>query len=128
MAAWSGIPTVIGPASLDGVVDKIIRGADVGTWVAPRHSGLSARKLWIAFGLPSYGKIVVDRGAEAAICERGKSLLTVGVANQTGSFIAGQAVEVYATDGRMIGKGIVRVGADDPERRRPRASSTETTW
>lgn len=113
MAAWSGIPTVIGPAAKSGVLPEILAGGDVGTWVAPQESSLTARKLWIAFGLPSGGRISVDAGAESALRHSGRSLLAVGVSGVTGSFVAGQAVEVLNPNGEMIAKGIVRFGAAD---------------
>jgi len=112
MAAWSGIPTVIGPAARTDVMEEILAGKDVGTWVAPHPSALSARKLWIAFGLPSEGSVTVDRGAEEAIRRAGRSLLGVGVTATHGAFEAGRAVEVLNVDGDLIAKGIVRYGAD----------------
>jgi glutamate 5-kinase len=94
MAAWSGIPTVIASASEFDVVARAIAGDEVGTWVDPRESSLSARKLWIAFGSPPEGKIAVDAGAAQALSGAGKSLLAVGVTDVEGSFPAGAAVEV----------------------------------
>ena len=65
MAAWSGIPTVIADAAeADGAV-RAVAGEVVGTWVEPQEARLTARKLWIAFGLPSEGTLVVDDGAAA---------------------------------------------------------------
>jgi glutamate 5-kinase len=113
MAAWSGIPTVIGPSKQPDVLAEILAGNEVGTWVAPQQSGLSARKLWIAFGLPSDGRIIVDGGAEEAIRQSGRSLLSVGATRCDGGFVAGQAVEVVGQDGSLIAKGIVRFDAAD---------------
>ena len=67
MAAWSGIPTVIADASNPSAVATAVVGDDVGTWVEPHKARLTARKLWIAFGLPSQGKLVVDAGAARAL-------------------------------------------------------------
>jgi glutamate 5-kinase len=113
MAAWSGIPTVIAAASEDEVATTAVAGGDVGTWVEPRHSRLSARKLWIAFGLPAEGTVSVDAGAVGALVERGKSLLAVGVTEVAGDFDRGAAVEVVAPDGTLIGKGLVGMGSKD---------------
>ena len=113
MAAWSGIPTVIAAASDDGVTIAAVAGRDVGTWVEPRHSRLSARKLWIAFGLPAEGIVSLDTGAVDALVERGKSLLAVGVTEVAGDFDLGAAVEVIAPDGRLIGKGLVGMSSND---------------
>ena len=50
MAAWSGIPTVIARSASPDVVRSIIDGDQTGTYVLPGSAGLSARKLWLAFG------------------------------------------------------------------------------
>jgi glutamate 5-kinase len=111
MAAWSGIPTIIASADDGTVLRAALAGKAVGTWVEPHPSGLPARKLWIAFGLPSCGKVSVDRGAARAVIEDGASLLAVGVADLAGEFVAGEAVEVLDQRGVLIAKGQVQVGA-----------------
>lgn len=110
MAAWSGIPTVIASASEPGVVGRAVAGEDLGTWVEPRESSLSARKLWIAFGSPSEGQVAVDEGAARAIADSGRSLLPVGVTGVEGSFSRGSAVEVLRGDS-LIAKGLAGMSA-----------------
>jgi glutamate 5-kinase len=117
MAAWSGVPTVVASATEDDVVGRAIAGHDVGTWVEPRESSLSARKLWIAFGSPQEGSVAVDDGAASAIVDAGKSLLAVGVTAVSGRFGPGAAVEV-SHDGRLVAKGLVSMGSDEIERAR----------
>jgi glutamate 5-kinase len=111
MAAFSGVPTVIASAGANSI-ERIVRGDDVGTWVNPRPKALSARKLWIAFGLASAGTIVVDDGAVQAICDGGRSLLGAGVVDASGDFERLDAVEVVAVSGELIAKGVVRISAD----------------
>ncbi len=113
MAAWSGVPTVIADAGEDRVVARAVSGEEVGTWVAPRASALTARKLWIAFGLPSHGTVVVDDGAAGALTRRGSSLLAVGVTSVEGTFETGAAVEVTDSDGGLIGKGLAGMSSRD---------------
>ena len=112
MAAWSGIPTVIASAAEPVVVTRAISGDEVGTWVDPRESSLSARKLWIAFGSPPEGKILVDAGAARALSHGGKSLLAVGVTGVEGTFAAGAVVEVSHDDG-LVAKGLTAMSAVD---------------
>jgi glutamate 5-kinase len=112
MAAWSGIPTVIAPANSDRTVDLVAAGEDIGTWVEPQPRRLPARKLWIAFGQPSEGRITVDAGAVEALVRGGRSLLPVGVAAVEGSFEAGAAVEVIDPSGGLIAKGLSRFGSE----------------
>lgn len=112
MAAWSGIPTVVAGSGDDRVVLAAVDGEPVGTWVEPHTSGLSARKLWIAFGLPARGRLTVDDGAVRALVEGGRSLLGVGVTDVSGSFGPGHAVEIRDGDGALVGKGRVSMSAD----------------
>ncbi len=116
MAAWSGIPTVVAPASDPAAVEKALAGEEIGTWVGPHPSRLPARKLWIAFGQPAEGTVQIDGGAVSAIVDGGKSLLAVGVTGAEGAFGAGSAVEVTAPNGRVVAKGVVRMSAGDLER------------
>jgi glutamate 5-kinase len=111
MAAWSGIPTVIADALEADAAVNAAAGAEVGTWIAPREVGLSARKLWIAFGVPSWGRVTVDEGAISALRDRGGSLLAVGVTSVDGQFSVGDAVEVVDVEGSLVAKGLVRVGS-----------------
>jgi glutamate 5-kinase len=113
MAAWSGIPTVIADAAQDDVTVAAVRGDDVGTWVEPRESRLTSRKLWIAFGLPALGRVAVDDGAVRALTGRGSSLLAVGVVGIEGQFPAGAAVEVVDVNGSLVGKGLAGLSSDE---------------
>ena len=113
MAAWSGIPTVIADAANPEAVAAAVAGDDVGTWVEPHEARLTARKLWIAFGLPARGKLVVDAGAARALLGRGGSLLAAGILVVAGEFGAGAAVEVVGPNNKFIGKGLVNLPAED---------------
>lgn len=112
MAAWSGIPTVVASSTEPDAVHRALAGQEVGTWIAPHQSGLSARKLWIAFGLPPSGEIHVDAGAANAILEHGRSLLAVGIRETKGNFAAGDAVGVVGPDGSNLAKGLARMDAE----------------
>ncbi|NNC73876.1 MAG: glutamate 5-kinase [Acidimicrobiia bacterium] len=113
MAAWSGIPTVIASATDAAAALAAADGAEVGTWVAPHTSKLSSRKLWIAFGLPAAGTVVVDEGAVDALVNGGRSLLAVGVSAVRGRFDAWDGVEIEDPSGRLIAKGIVGIGSSE---------------
>lgn len=113
MAAFSGIPTVIASADEPAAVAKAVAGQSVGTWIDPRSSALSARKLWIAFGLPSSGSVVIDTGAVEALTKQGRSLLGVGVTKADGAFERGDAIEVLDGNGDLCAKGIARIGSSE---------------
>lgn len=112
IASWSGVRTVIGAADRRAVLtDAIVAAPGVGTVVQPRSARLSARKLWIAFAVPSRGTIVVDAGARNALTERNTSLLAVGVVRVDGDFNAGDAVEISSSEGEVFAKGLTRMAA-----------------
>lgn len=117
MAAFSGIPTVIASSKDSDVVARAVQGQEVGTWVDPRDSSLSARKLWIAFGSPSEGSISIDEGAARALKHGGKSLLPAGIVDVEGSFTSGAAVEVRF-ESELVAKGLVAMPADEISRMR----------
>jgi len=115
MAAWSGIPTVVASSGNDRAVAQAIAGEEVGTWVAPRSRRLPARKLWIAFGLRTTGRVWIDRGAVGALVDHGRSLLPVGVTSVEGPFVSGSAVEVHGPDGAVVAKGLTRMSSRELE-------------
>jgi glutamate 5-kinase len=125
IAAWSGVPTVVARSSLSEVVERVLRGEEVGTWVEPQPARLPARKLWIAFGQPAAGTLVIDEGAVRALVERTGSLLPVGITEVKGSFPAGAGVEVVDPQGRLVAKGLVEMSSGDLIRLRGRRSELE---
>jgi glutamate 5-kinase len=112
MAAWSGVRVVIAQASRpDVLADAIGEVPGVGTVVLPLARSLSARKLWIAFALPSSGRVLLDQGARRAVVDREASLLAAGVVRVEGDFQPDDAVELADEDGMVFAKGIARVAA-----------------
>jgi glutamate 5-kinase len=113
MAAFSGIPTVVAASSAPDGVRRAVEGDAIGTWIAPRTRALSARKLWIAFGVATAGILTIDEGAVGALSQDGRSLLAVGVTSVSGSFDRERAVEVADHDGNILGKGLVRLSSNE---------------
>ena len=112
MAAFSGIPTVVAGSDDPEAVRKAVAGDEVGTWVDPGAGRLSARKLWIAFGLPASGRVIIDDGARNAVTDGGKSLLAVGIVDVSGAFERGDAVEIISTAGDLVAKGLANLASD----------------
>src|SRR4051794_5896925 len=115
MATAAGIPAVIANGTRAGTVERAAGGEEEGTRFLPQKERVSSFKLWLKYAKPTHGRVTVDAGAEAALRERGTSLLPVGVVDVLGEFQAGDAVEVSATggNGRPIGKGIVNYSAEE---------------
>lgn len=73
-----------------------------GTYCMPQQSTLKERQKWLMSGSVTMGAIYVDDGAAKALHAR-KSLLTIGIINTSGSFDAGQVVQVVDTAGVITG-------------------------
>lgn len=118
MATSANIEVVIANGARQGVITAVAAGEKVGTRFRPLKSPLSSFKLWLRYGRPSSGAILVDEGAANALSRRGKSLLPAGVVRIEGNFQAGEAVDVlHKKDGRrLIGKGITNYAADELRR------------
>jgi glutamate 5-kinase len=110
MASAAGIPVVICDGTAPGTFARAAAGERVGTRFAPRPERAPSFKLWLRYAKPAQGRVVVDPGAARVLRERGSSLLPVGITAVKGEFAAGDAVEV-ATDGELVGKGLVNYSA-----------------
>jgi glutamate 5-kinase len=112
MATAAGIPTVIASGLSPGTIAAVAGGARVGTAFPAREGRYSSFKLWLKYAKPVRGRVLVDAGAARALREGGTSLLPVGVVDVSGSFDAGDAVEI-AYDESPVGKGISNYSASE---------------
>jgi glutamate 5-kinase len=63
----------------------------------------------------SKGRVAVDEGAKEVLQKNRVSLLPAGVVSISGSFTAGDAVEISGPDGIVFAKGLVRYDFSDLE-------------
>ena len=112
-ATLAGANVVIADAKGEQILARVTAGEDVGTLFVRSDMRLSARRYWIAFTLRPRGDLVLDAGAVRAVRRDNKSVLAVGVLGVRGDFRAGDAVRVLAPEGDEIGRGLVRVAAED---------------
>ena len=115
IATGSGVRTVITQGSQPQNLLKILHGELIGTQFEPQSRTDNARKRWIAYGLVPMGKLYLDRGAVAAICQGGKSLLAAGIARVEGNFSASDAVQLCNLQGQEIARGIVNYNSTEIE-------------
>jgi glutamate 5-kinase len=115
MAGEAGIPATICNGTVPGTLAAAAAGEPVGTSFAATGGRTPSFKLWIKYGKPARGEVVVDAGAARVLREQGSSLLPVGIASVRGSFEPGDAVAVVL-DGETIGKGISDYSARELER------------
>ena len=114
--AFGGIPTVIANGLSPGILKRIFSGEDEGTLFLPQHTTLCSRKHWIVFTKSPKGALVVDRGAEMAILEHGKSLLPSGIIDVNGKFSIGDSVLLKNESGKEFAAGMANYDAADIKR------------
>jgi glutamate 5-kinase len=112
IATSGGVETVIARGTRAGVLRACVTGEEVGTRFAPRPLGLPDYKLWLLYGKPANGRVVVDAGAVKALRGKG-SLLPVGVVEVEGDFAVGDAVMVVDEQGTELAKGLVSYSKKD---------------
>ena len=117
VCSFSGIAMVIAHSKTPGVLEKIVSFEKIGTFFAPQTSHkVKSVKRWIAFGTGTKGKIVIDRGAEDAVANKGKSILPVGIIKVEGKFSKGDTLKVFSVDDKLIAKGISNFSDDEISR------------
>ena len=113
LAARSGAGTVIVSGKLEDVIDRIVAGEELGTWLIPDIAKFVARKQWLAGQLQCKGCLVLDDGAVRSLKRAGKSLLSVGVTEVSGEFVRGDLVSCVDRQRREIARGLVNYSADE---------------
>jgi glutamate 5-kinase len=108
IASESGVEAVICNGTRAGELVGAAGGGEVGTRFSPQVDGiLPPYKLWLKYAKPARGVVFVDKGAAKQLRLRGSSLLAVGIADFTGTFNVGDAVDVREFEGSdPIGRGI----------------------
>jgi len=111
MAGFSGIPTQIIPWTNEAVLD-CINEVEIGTLIKPSIKKVKLKKLWIAYGLPVIGKIIIDTGAVEAISSDA-SLLSIGIKEIIKNFDNDEGVEIFDDQNNLIAKGISKIHSSD---------------
>ena len=111
MAGFSGIPTQIIPWTNEAVLD-CINEVEIGTLIKPSIKKVKLKKLWIAYGLPVIGKIIIDSGAVEAISSDA-SLLSIGIKEIIKNFDNDEGVEIFDDQNNLIAKGISKIHSSD---------------
>jgi glutamate 5-kinase len=114
--ALAGAPTIIANGLKRGILRNIFKGKEEGTLFMPRDVALCSRKHWIAFTRSPKGEILVDRGAEKAILQKGKSLLPSGIKAVRGRFNLGDSVVLLNGEERVLAVGMVNYDSGDIEK------------
>lgn len=108
IATGAGIPVILTGADQ---VAPALAGEKVGTFFHPTGRRRPTRLLWLAHATEGKGTIRLDAGAVRALTERRASLLPAGITAVTGSFVAGDPVDLVDPAGRAIARGLVNYDA-----------------
>jgi len=122
-AARSGADTVIASGHEDAILQRLAQGENLGTILLADEEPMVARKQWLAGQLKVKGKVFIDQGAVNVLCEKGRSLLPVGVTAIEGQFQRGELVACIGPDGNEVARGLVNYNAEDSRRLIGKASS-----
>lgn len=109
-----GITTHICSMDEKDVISRILKGENIGTTILPARKKSNIKK-WMAFTAGRQSGVIGINGPLFDILmqnERVVSILPVGIANCAGDFKKGDLIEIAAPDGKKIGVGIARYGAD----------------
>ncbi|HVT66344.1 MAG TPA: glutamate 5-kinase [Trebonia sp.] len=110
IATAAGIPTVVTAAS---DARQALAGEQTGTYFAPTATRPSTRLLWLAHAAVARGALRLDAGAVEAITVRRASLLPAGITAATGTFEAGDPVDLTDESGKPVARGIVSYDAKE---------------
>src|SRR4029453_1917892 len=101
----------IANGTVPGILDRVLAGDDVGTFVrTPERRGRRLRHIAV-FGRKQ-GALGVNEGALRALALGKASLLPIGVVGVEGDFSKGDVVEIRDGSGRVHGRGLVNYDAE----------------
>jgi glutamate 5-kinase len=121
IATGAGIPVLLTSAERAG---DALAGADVGTWFHGAARRRPTRQLWLAHATEPKGVLLLDTGAVRAVTERRASLLAAGLTGSTGTFAAGDPVDLAGPDGVPVARGLVNFDSEEIPQLVGRTSAT----
>ena len=113
LATGFGTAMVIASGKEREIILDLAEGKPHGTLFPPRVSKLESRRRFLMSGPPHKGKLVIDRGAAAALRTGEGSLLPVGIVDARGNFERGDVLDVIDISENMLGCGICNYSSSD---------------
>jgi glutamate 5-kinase len=108
IATAAGIPTVVASAAQAA---HALNGDPVGTYFAAAGRRPATRLLWLRHAAVARGSLKLDGGAVEAITKHNASLLPAGITGVTGSFDAGDPVNLTDEADNTVARGLVNYDA-----------------
>lgn len=120
----AGEVVIIANGRTEGILQKVIKGENVGTLFLPKTEKLASRKRWIGYSIKPKGKVYVDDGAVSALAQKGKSLLASGIRSVEGRFEKGETVSIgNADDGTVFARGLTNYASEEIEKIKGQSTS-----
>jgi glutamate 5-kinase len=108
IATGAGIPVVLTRAAYAA---RALCGEPVGTLFHRTGKRSAARLLWLAHATAPRGTLSLDEGAVEAVVKRRLSLLPAGITGVSGTFVAGDPVDLVDPAGKAVARGLVNYDA-----------------
>lgn len=112
IATKSGVGVVIANGKKVNL-KELLEGKELGTFCVPSEKRIRGKKKWIAFNPNVEGRIIIDRGGEAAIVKEKKSLLPVGIREVIGRFDVGGNITIQNEDFTDIARGLTNFSSEE---------------
>jgi len=105
LATRAGCGVFIASGTESEVLARLLSGRGPGTFFVPSGLPMDARKRWLAYFQRPAGTVFVNACAVPVLREQGRSLLAVGVTHATGTFAAGEIVNIAGPDAGVFARG-----------------------
>ncbi len=113
LAMSFGIHAYILDGKAPGGVKEILSGKKIGTHFIAQGKKIRSYQKWLAAGALSQGQMFIDEGAEDALLNHKRSLLSRGICRVKGQFESKELVEICNSDGVRLGVGRTRLSAQE---------------
>ena len=110
IASGAGVPVIITSTELAA---DALSGNTVGTFVHGHGKRPPQRRFWLRWASEPRGHLTLDGGAVRAVVTHRKSLLPAGVTGVSGTFSAGEAIELRDSQGVAIARGLAAYDSHD---------------
>jgi glutamate 5-kinase len=113
LATAAGESVIMANGATPGILDAIFSAEPVGTLFLPHGGTVPAWKRWLGYTAQPRGKLTVDAGAKAAVRDKGRSLLPIGVVKVQGHFAKGDVVALCDLEGHEFARGLTNYASTD---------------
>ena len=112
----AGESVIMANGSTPGILDAIFAGEPVGHAVSAARDLAPVMETLAGLHGPPKGRLIVDAGAHAAVRDKGRSLLPIGLVEVHGEFSKGAVVTLCDPTGAEFARGLTNYSSVDARR------------